>query len=197
MQMKLFPKLFVIALLLAAVSTVFAQVTPAARQGGSIPLVVGGGYSNFTMDWGPGSRSSGVSAWVDLYPFHGAIKDLGFEAEGRSSKWGNSIPNLRQDTGQLGAIYSLSRGRKVHPYGKFVAGVGSMDFPAFPAFPNYKHDTFLVTSAAGGADIHAYGHIWLRAEYQYQWWHNTFSSTTTPNGITVGAQWDFRKSNAE
>jgi hypothetical protein len=196
MLMKHIPRLILLALLSAAVSSAFAQVNPAATSGGttSVPLVIGVGYSNFTMDWGPSHRSNGISAFVDLYPFPGAMKDLGLEAEGRASRWGNPVPNLREDTGQFGVIYSVSQVPRIHPFGKFLAGVGSMDFPAFATVPNYKHDTFAVTSMAGGADMQVYGHFYLRAEYQYQWWHNVFGPghTFTPNGITIGGVWDFR-----
>jgi hypothetical protein len=68
MHMKLFPKLFLNALILVSVSPMFAQVTPSARQRGSVPLVVGVGFSNYSMDWGPGQRMNGITAWVDLYP---------------------------------------------------------------------------------------------------------------------------------
>jgi hypothetical protein len=195
--MKLFPRLLPVTLLLAALSPAFSQVSPAARSGGvsTIPLVVGAGYSNFTMDWGPGHRSSGITAWADLYPFPGIVKDLGIEAEGRTSQWGNPIAHLREDTFQGGLIYSYSRFSKIRPYAKGLAGIGSMDFPPFPVTPNYKHDTFTVNSISGGADFQAWQNLWLRADYQYQWWHSVFGGTFTPNGITVGAHWDFRYSN--
>ena len=195
MNMKLFPRLFSIALLLVAGSSGFSQVVPAAQTGrGSVPLVIGGGYSNFTMDWGPGSRSSGINAYVDLYPLHGALKDIGLELEGRSSRWGNPISNLREDTGMGGGIYSYSHFQRIRPYGKFLAGIGSMDFPALPGKPNYKHDTFFVDAAAGGAEIALYNGIGVRGEYQYQWWHNVFAPghTFTPNGLSVGLHYDFR-----
>jgi len=197
MQMKLIPRLLPIALLLATLSPAMAQVSPAARQGGgSIPIVLGAGYSNFSMDWGPGHRSSGITAWVDLYPFPGIVRNLGIEAEGRTSQWGNPIPNLRQDTGQFGAIYSYSGFSRIHPYAKGLVGIGSMDFPPFKPTPNYKHDTFMVNSVAGGADFQAFQNLWIRADYEYQWWHNVFGGTFTPNGITVGAHWDFRSANS-
>jgi hypothetical protein len=197
MQMKLIPRLLFFALLVSAVSPLFAQVVPAAQQGASIPLVVGVGFSNYSMDWGPGQRMNGITAWVDLFPLPGVVKDLGFAVEGRDINYMRSIPNLREDTGQVGAIYSYSHFSKVHPYGKFLAGIGSMDFPAFPKIPNYHHDTFLVTTPGGGVDIQAYQHIWIRADYEYQMWHNVFGpNTSNPNGFTIGAQWDFRRSNS-
>jgi hypothetical protein len=192
--MKLFPKLFLLMLLLAEFSaTAFAQVAPSARDGGPIPVVLGGGYSNFSMDWGSGHRSSGITAWADVYPFHGIVRNLGIEGEGRASRWGNPIPNLREDTVQGGVIYSWSRYSRIRPYAKYLVGVGSIDFPASQSAPNYTHDTFTVTSIAVGADFQIHQHIWIRAEYQYQWWPGAFGHTLTPNGITAGAHWDFRR----
>ena len=195
--MKLFPKLFPIALLLIAVSPIFAQVEPSAKQGGSLPVAAGVGFSNFSMDWGPGQRMNGITAWVDLYPLPGVVKNLGFEVEGRDINYMRSIPNLRERTGLGGVIYSFSRFEKVHPYMKFLAGVGRMDFPAFPGFPNYTHDTFSVTTPGGGVEIQAYQHVWIRADYEYQMWYNAFGPyTSNPNGFTIGAQWDFRRSHS-
>jgi hypothetical protein len=195
--MKLIPRLSSIALLFVAVSPIFAQVTPTARQGGPVPLVVGAGFSNFSMDWGPGQRMNGITAWVDLYPLPGIVRDLGFEAEGRDINYMRTIPNLREDTGQVGVIYSYSRFPTVHPYAKFLAGIGSMDFPRFPGFPYYSHNRFTITTPGGGADIQAYQHIWIRADYEYQMWHHVFGPyTSNPNGFTVGAQWDFRRWNS-
>ncbi len=61
---------------------------------------------------------------------------------------------------------------------------------------NDHHDTFLVTTPGGGVDIQANQHIWVRADYEYQMWHNALGGTSTPNGFTIGAQWDFRRSNS-
>lgn len=48
MHMKLFPRLFLIALLVVAASPMFAQVTPSATKGGTqVGLVVGVGFSNY------------------------------------------------------------------------------------------------------------------------------------------------------
>ena len=197
MQMKLVPKLFPIALLLIAVFPIFAQVEPSAKQGGSVPLVVGVGFSNFSMDWGPGQRMNGISAWVDVYPLPGVVKNLGFEVEGRDINYMRSIPNLREVTALGGAIYSVDHFEKIHPYAKFLMGVGSMDFPPFPGIPNYTHDSFLVTTPGGGVEMQAYHHVWIRADYQYQMWHEVFGPyTSNPNGFTVGAQWDFRRSHS-
>jgi hypothetical protein len=158
---------------------------------------IGVGYSNFSMDWGPGQRMSRITEWVDLYPFPGDMRDLGLEVEGRDISFMRTIPNLREDTGQFGVIYSVSHFRKIHPYGKYLAGFGSMDFPGFSGLPYYHHDTCLVTTPGAGVDIQAWQHVWIRTEYQYQFWHNAFGPTySNPNGFTIGAQWNFGRSRA-
>lgn len=157
MNTKFIPRLLWIAVVLMAGSYAFSQVVPAARSGrSSLPLVFGGGYSNFSMDWGPGHRSNGMYAYADVYPFPAFLRDVGIEVEGRSSRWGNPIPNLREDTGMIGGIYSYSHLGRLRPYGKFLAGVGSMDFPASKSIPNYTHDTFFADATAGGAQVQLY-----------------------------------------
>ena len=59
MRLKLTPKLILAALFVAAVFPVYSQVSPAARQGG-VPIVVGAGFSDFSLDWGPGKRMEGI-----------------------------------------------------------------------------------------------------------------------------------------
>jgi hypothetical protein len=195
MLMKSALRLSLSVLLLVAVSPAIAQVAPAAKQGGPLPVVIGVGFSNYSMDWGPGRRMNGITAWVDLYPFPGDMRELGFELEGRDLNYLHPVTNLREDTGLIGPIYSWTRYRRVHPYIKFLAGVGSMDFPPPQGFPYYTHDTFLVTSPGGGFDAKIRGHLWVRADYQYQYWHHVLGPhDSNPNGFTIGAQWDFRHS---
>ena len=55
----------------------FSQVQPAVKVSG-LPLGIGGGLSDYSLDYGSGRRMIGVSAWADYNLFHG----LGIEAEG-------------------------------------------------------------------------------------------------------------------
>jgi opacity protein-like surface antigen len=186
-------KLIFAALLVAAVLPAHSQVTPAANQGG-VPIVVGAGFSDFSIDWGPGQRMEGISAWVDWYPnrLPAVLNGLGIEAEGRDIDFGRpaSIPKMRQDTGVGGAIYDWNRFRNFRPYAKYLVGIGSIDFP--PA-GTYSHDTFLVLSPGAGVEYRAWRHIWIRGDYEYQYWHHTFGlHDLNPNGFTVGASYDFR-----
>jgi hypothetical protein len=188
------PTLLLVLVFLAAPAS-FAQVGEAGSQQG-LPLVIGGGYSNFATDYGPsGTRMSAIAAWADFYPqdLPAKLAGLGIEVEGRDMNYGATF-RMRQTTGMGGVIYSLPHWYSFRPYAKFIAGLGSIDFPNQGTIAHpYSHDTFLVTAPAGGADIRVLPHVWIRAEYQFQQWHQAFGpNDLTPNGITVGASWDFR-----
>jgi hypothetical protein len=193
MRLKPTFKLAFIAVLVTTVIPVYSQVAPAASQGG-VPLVVGAGVSDFSIDWGPGQRMEGISGWADWYPYRlpASLHGLGIEVEGRDIDFGRpaNIPRMRQDTGLGGAIYTWNRYRNFRPYAKYLFGIGSIEFPPSGT---YSHDTFLVLSPGGGVEYHAWRHVWIRGDYEYQFWHHTFGNTDlTPTGFTIGASYDFR-----
>jgi len=193
MRLKPIYKLIFTTLLVTVVLPLHSQVSPAANQGG-IPIVVGAGFSDYSIDWGPGQRMEGISAWVDWFPSRlpAAISGLGLEAEGRDIDFGRpaGIPRMRQDTGLGGVIYSWNHYRNFRPYLKYLAGVGSIDFPPIGA---YSHDTFSAYSPGGGIEYRAGKHIWIRGDYEYQYWQHVFGPhDLTPAGFTVGASYDFR-----
>lgn len=88
-------------------------------------------------------------------------------------------------------IYHYLRPRNIHPYAKATENFGSFDF----APSGYDHDTRNYFAMGGGADFHAWRHVWVRADYEYQMWKGLFGHTTalTPNGFTVGPEWDFAR----
>lgn len=191
--MKFFPRLIPAVLFVVAVFPLTAQVGPAATEGG-VPVVVGAGISDFSLDWGPGKRMEGVSAWVDYFPrgLPHILNGLGFEVIGHGIDYDRpaALPRMRQDSAEGGAIYSWNHYRNFRPYGKFLVGVGSIDFSGSG---NYTHDSFLVTSPAGGVEYRVWRHVWVRADYEYQFWHQTFGpNDLNPNGFTIGASYDFR-----
>src|ERR1035438_1368820 len=87
MRMKLIPRLISAVLVVLASLPVYSQVSPAANRGG-VPIVVGVGMSDFSIDWGPSRRMEGISAWVDFFPnrLPRVIQGLGIEAEGPPSR---------------------------------------------------------------------------------------------------------------
>ena len=100
MHLKPTFQLIFAALLVAAVLPLHSQVSPAATQGG-IPLVVGAGFSDYSIDWGPGQRMEGISAWADWFPgrLPTALRGLGIEAEGRDIDFGRPAGNPQNAPG--------------------------------------------------------------------------------------------------
>lgn len=201
MRLKLIPKLVFAALLfVAAAWPTQAQVSPSATKGG-IPILVGAGFSNFGFpDWGPGVRMDGITAWLDFYPrsLPWKLQGLGIEAEGRDLNFGRptNFTQLRHDTALVGPIYAWDRYVKFHPYAKFLAGIGSVDFP--PMGVGYSHDTFTTTAPGGGVEYRIWQSVWVRGDYEYQFWHHAFGPNDfNPQGFTIGASYDFRRSDEE
>jgi hypothetical protein len=203
-----------LATLLVWAIPVLGQVVPAAEAGG-LSLVAGVGVSGFNIDWGHDAFGrtrymEGATLWVDWnltrLPGPSALRGLGVEVEGRDIDFGlpaslsnaemhDTGTNMRQDTGLAGVIYTVRRFRLVRPYGKLLAGLGSIDFPPLPASPpSYRHDNRTIVAFGGGADFHACRHVWIRADWEYQFWRGLFGSPNalTPTGVTIGAVYDFR-----
>lgn len=172
-----------------------AQVTRAGYQQHG-PLVVGGGISDFSLDFGPSRRMLGVTAWADwnFRRLPSVFSGLGLEAEGRDINFNrpSSLTRMRQDTLLGGVIYTWRRYPRFQPYGKYLVGIGSIDFPPFPGNPNYTHDTRTVSAPGAGLDYRLWHKVSLRADYEYQFWHAIFGlNDLNPNGVTIGAVYDF------
>jgi len=58
--------------------------------------------------------------------------------------------------------------------------------------PLYTHDTRTIFALGGGADIHVWNKVSIRADYEYQWWRQLFGPhDLNPNGFTIGGVYDF------
>lgn len=192
MRLMLIPKLLPAALFFVAAFSASAQANPAGTQPG-LTIVVGAGVSDFGIDWGPGTRMEGISAWVDFYPHDlpSVFNGLGAEVEGRDIDFGRpaTISTMRQDAIMGGPIYAWNRYRSFRPYGKFLAGVGSVDYPPFAG---YSHATSALIASGGGAEYRVWHRVWIRGDYEYQFWHHVFGTTgLNPNGFTIGASYRF------
>ena len=193
MRLHLAYRLTLAAVLAVATLPASAQVAPAAEMGG-IPLAVGGGYSSYDVDWGHG-RMGGGTVWLDwrLFSATPSLRGLSVEAEARDISLGGSStqPNLRQDTIGAGILYAWPHFHNFRPYAKLVGGLGSEDFNV--NLPHYHHDTRTMFAPGVGIDYRIAGHIWARADYEYQLWQPLLSLTKTPNpqGFTGGILYDF------
>jgi opacity protein-like surface antigen len=198
MNSRLIGRLSLAVLFVATAIPALSQVSPSASEGG-LPLVVGVGISDWNLDYGSGRRMEGISAWVDYYPRHvpSLLHGIGLEIEGHDINFNrpSALTKMRQDTGEGGLIYAYDRFPHFRPYAKFLAGIGSIDFPPFPGVPDYSHDTRQVYSPGGGAEFQVYRHLWVRGDYEYQVWGPLFGSPNhlTPSGFTIGASYDFRR----
>lgn len=179
---------------MCAALSAHAQVTYSA-EGGKQPFTIGVGASNFSDDWGiKNPRQVGITMWVDWrLPLMPPILDgLGIEFEGRDVNYAtpSDIPGHRMDTALGGPIYQFRRLKHIRPYGKYLMGIGSIDFPSPGA--TYQHDTRTVYEPGGGVDVRFWNRFSVRAEYDYQFWHKIFGpNDLTPNGFTIGAVYDF------
>jgi opacity protein-like surface antigen len=190
----LFAMLFALAPLPAR-----SQSIPAGSEK-TLPITLGGGASDFDVDWGNG-RMYGITAWTDLAIVYGPsfIHGLSIELEGRYIDWGESSnqPRLKIYSGGGGPVYAWHPESRIHPYGKFLMSFGGLSgfrFPTSPGHPPYTHDTRTDYAAGGGFQIRATRHVWVRADYEYQFWNKLFAGQKTldPQGFTLGAEYNFR-----
>jgi opacity protein-like surface antigen len=195
MRLKPYFGLTLAVLFVCAAYPAFAQTVPAAKKG-SLPLAVGAGLSGYDPYLGQG-RMYGGSLWIDYTPNRvpSFLHGLGLEVEARDISLGHSSSqpsNLREDTAQAGLIYSWRRFRNFRPYAKALGGFGSIDFNN--RSPVYSHDTRSVFFAGAGVDYRVFRRVWVRADYEYQFWPDLLGRTTfDPQGFTVGASYHFSR----
>lgn len=179
-------------LVLLAVAPLYCQTAPQGVEGG-IPLTIGAGYSNFNSDWS--GRISGYTIWGDwtFYNAPGALRGIAVEVMGRDLNFGRDgwDPLLRQRTGEGGIVYAWRHFQHFQPYGKLLAGFGSINFSASPV---YHHDTRTVTAEGFGANFIFHNNVIIRADFETQQWPNLMRHhSLTPTGVTVGLAYDFKR----
>ena len=185
--------LFLAVLLFCAPILAFSQVEPSAgHPGRGWPLSVGVAYSTYDPDWS--GRLSGATIWADwnFYNLPPLLDGFGIEVEARDLNYHRTggDPKLRMDTLEGGVIYTTHFYRRFHPYAKFLIGDGSIDFTS--SDPHYSHDTREMYVPGVGADTRFYKSLWLRANYEYQFWPSFFNHhTLNPRGWDVGVAYDF------
>jgi opacity protein-like surface antigen len=170
-------------LMLAPLAT-SAQVAP-AQSGGSISMTLGAGFSGWKTDFAI-DQMYGIAAYYDLDIGRWA----GLEVEGRTIQF-NSVKNIRQDTISAGGRFLFPHYHHLHPYAKFLGGIGSVDFPPPATAPYYGHDTFAFYAIGGGVDYRLTRHFSIRGEYESQFWPSFPNNGLTPRGFTIGAGYRF------
>jgi opacity protein-like surface antigen len=190
-------KLILAALFLAASFPAFSQVVPATKED-HLPLVVGVGFSYFYTEMFS-QRVEAPTVWADWSFNHGPsfLHGFGIEAEIRDLDFGQPPynANFQMFTAGGGPIYTLRHYRNFHPYGKFLVDYGSMNHIKISGFPSwYTRDNWTIYAPGGGIEYRAWRNVWVRADYEYQFWRADFFNTNTflnPEGFTIGASYDF------
>jgi hypothetical protein len=197
MRLKLFPPLSLAVLLVFSTHFSYSQVAAAARTK-TIPLTVGVGLSSYEPDKGAG-RLLGGTLWFDYSPtfLPHRLEGLGIEAEGRDlslNRSSDQSANLREDVASGGVLYAWRHFYAFRPYGKYLMGYGNADYEGTDG--SRHHDSRTVTTAGGGFEVEAYHRVWVRADYEYQFWPDFFKAThpagkLNPQGITLGVSYHF------
>jgi hypothetical protein len=188
-------------LIVSAAIPMLSQVVPHATGRVDFPFRVGVGYSNYGSDWhyGPaitGGRLGGPAVWIDfdIPKLPPSWSGFQLEAEGRDlnyNRTGND-PTLRQYTVAGGVNYAWRYDPAFHPYVKFLAGVGNINFHSKE--PYYRKDSRTFYAPAGGIDVRVHGRFWARGNYEYQFWPDFYNyHALTPHGFTIGVFYDFSK----
>lgn len=185
-------------LFLTASFPLFSQVAPEAKQGGW-PLVVGVGFSDYYTEMFA-KRMEGTTVWTDWNIEHGPsfLRGFGVEAEARLLNFGQPQgQKLRQGTAGGGPVYTVRHFRNFYPYGKFLLDYAAMDHIKSPRLPPwYTGDTWTSYAWGGGVEYRARRGVWVRADYEYQFWRVKFfnpNSFLNPQGVTVGVSYDFSR----
>ena len=173
----------------------------------SWPLEVGGGLSYF------GTHAANSNPHIDYTAFDGnllgpslwadwtfrhipkSLYGLGIELETRDLDWANSGPDprLSEFTGEGGVIAKWHRYHNFHPYAKALAGFGSIDFNnGYPGIRNGDHDTRTFYCPGAGAEFRIKNNLWIRGDYEYQFWTDFGRATLEPQGMTIGVTYDMR-----
>jgi hypothetical protein len=72
-------------------------------------------------------------------------------------------------------------------------GIGNENFGTSPT-PGYHKDSRTFYAPAVGIDVRLHKRLWVRGNYEYQFWPDFFGHhTQNPNGFTIGAFLDFSK----
>ena len=189
-----------LALLVAgSLGSARAQTVYSAHQPQPLPLAVGFGVSNFDLDYGKDvnreRRMTGITATFDTGLPHasGLLRGFGLEVEGRDINYSRpaSLNRMRQTTILGGTTYTWPYSRTVHPFAKYLLGMGSIDFPQIG--PKYKHDTRAIQAPGIGLECKLFHALSVRGDYEYQFWPHLYGPhSLTPNGFTLATLYDFR-----
>jgi len=143
-------------------------------------VAAGGGVSAFQEDYGQ-QVIGGAVAWVDVnltwrYGLEGEARWLNYHTDEQVTET-NYMGGVRVELWK-----PTSRFR---PYGKFLAGIGHINFPF-----NYATGNYLAMAPGAGLDIYLNDRWSVRAaDFEYQLWPQFTYGQLKPYGVSVGLRY--------
>jgi len=199
MRLKPHLKLVLAVFLVCTASSALAQAAPSADETNT-PFSVGLGFSGFTFPSFGTGHILGATLWAKYTPIRipWILHGIGLEGEARDLNFGRSsnlLPVVRSDIAAIGPVYTWQHYRDVHPYARAQIGYGNADYPT-TVHPRY-HQSRTLTCAGAGVEYRVSRSVWVRADYEYQFWADFFKHPGTtippgqwhPQGFTVGAMY--------
>jgi hypothetical protein len=177
-----------ILLFLAGELSARAQVAPSARVGG-IPLGISFGISRYYLDYGPGRYMEGAVFRAGAPFFHG----FGLDVSARSIFMftPESLTRMQQTTYLAGVFYESRPFRGLRAFGRFGGGLGTIEFSSTNPF--YTTGSSTVYAPSGGFEYPIVDKVYLRGEYEYQFWKNFQGPNfLNPRGVTLGVTYYLR-----
>jgi hypothetical protein len=184
--MKNFRAICILMIVSAMAFQARAQVVPTATKS-RLSLTAGAFGSAYQPDYAGGGIAStkgselfGAGAYVDLH----VSRWVQIEAEGRWMRW-NQFANIYQDNYLIGPRLPIMTIGRVTPYGKFLVGIGKMNFE-YGATSCRCSDLVY----GGGADVRLTRRLsWRAIDFEYQQWPSWYVNQNAqlhPYGFSSG-----------
>jgi hypothetical protein len=173
---------FIFIGLLGGASMLHAQASPTASR--AVDLKIGGGYTIANADYE--NREHGGAAYFDL----DVTPHLGVEGEFHFTTDGTSA-DIYEKTYEVGGRYFRNY-RKFAPYAKLMYGRGVFNFPAYVPGGPHPNLAYNLMAIGAGVDYKALPYLYVRGDFEYQYWFGFPPSGLTPSLLTVGLAYHFR-----
>jgi opacity protein-like surface antigen len=178
---KVFRRFSLLTVFLLAPLLLQGQVGPAAR-GGNARLLAGGQYSYFHTDFPSTVWMHGIGGYANFFvtPRYGA------EGEARFIYFGD-FHGEHEKNYLIGPKVYLRPFGKIKPYGKFLIGRGSIQYPF-----QIGSGSYFAYALGGGIDYRLRRNWYFRADYELQFWPSAPgipgepSNGLTPHGVSGG-----------
>lgn len=170
---------YLVGFLIFSTQLIYAQSLPSGYAG-KLHISVGGMISEY--DLSVGSRHLlGYTAFADI----DSRRPLGLEVEVRRLEF-RQVAQEHAATYSIGMRYHHALGRAT-PYGKFLVGIGTLNFPY-----SYAHGRYAAISLGGGVDLRLRQHIDFRGDFEAQRWPAFSFGSMSAYGASVGLRYRIR-----